>query len=86
MAVGQEKGQEEATLQTENGMVDGGFQTIQPEETVGDLKRAKAATKTALTKVRRYLLILLQRQDVNRQAIENSCDELDYALEKEMGT
>ena len=49
MAEDQDKGQEEATLQTENGLIDGGFQTIQPEETVGDLK-SQSSSKNSLYK------------------------------------
>jgi len=53
-------------------------------ETVGDLKRAKATAKTGFTKVRRYLLTLIQKPDVSREAIEDSCGELDHALERAM--
>ena len=45
-------------------------------ETVGDLKREKATKKTAFTTVRRYLLTVIQREDVNSQEIKDACDEL----------
>ena len=57
---------------------------VSPQETIRDLKRAKATAKTAFTKVRRYLLTLLQRPDINREAIEDGCRELDQAQESAM--
>jgi len=59
-------------------------ETVVEQETVGDLKRAKAAAKTSFTKVRRYLFTLLQKPEVNRKVIEDSCGELDHALERVM--
>ena len=52
---------------------------VQDIQTVGDLKREKA------TKVRRYLLTVIQREDVNSQEIKDACDELDIVLENVMG-
>jgi len=40
-----------------------------PEETLGDLKKGKAAAKTAFTKVRRFLLTIIHRPEVNREEI-----------------
>ena len=57
---------------------------VQDIETVGDLKREKATKKTAFTKVRRYLLTVIQREDVNSQKIKDACDELDIVLENVM--
>ena len=51
---------------------------------LGDLKRAKAAAKTAYKKVRRYLLTVIQRPEVNKEEIEDGCGELDKALERAM--
>ena len=57
---------------------------VQDIQTVGDLKREKATKKTAFTKVRRYLLTVIQREDGNSQKIKDACDELDIALENVM--
>ena len=57
---------------------------IQLEETVGDLKREKAAQKTAFTKVRRSVLIIIQREEVDIKELKDMCDELDIALENVM--
>ena len=53
-------------------------------ETVAELKREKAAKKTAFTKVRRCLLTIIQREDVDSQEIKDICEELDIALENVM--
>ena len=53
-------------------------------ETVAELKREKAAKKTGFTKVRRCLLIIIQREDVDSQEIKDICEELDIALENVM--
>ena len=60
------------------------MEQVQDIETVGDLKREKATKKTAFTKVRRYLLTVIQREDVNSQEIKDACDELDIVLENVM--
>ena len=60
-------------------------QDTQLEETVGDLKREKAAKKTAFTKVRRCVLTIIQREEVDIQELKDACDELDTALENVMG-
>ena len=60
------------------------MEQVQDIETVGDLKREKAIKKTAFTKVRRYLLTVIQREDVNSQEIKDACDELDIVLENVM--
>ena len=57
---------------------------IQLEETVGDLKREKAAQKTAFTKVRRSVLTIIQREEVDIKELKDMCDELDIALENVM--
>ena len=54
---------------------------VQDIESVGDLKREKATQKTAFTKIRRYLLTIIQREDVKSQEIKDTCDKLDIALE-----
>ena len=41
------------------------MEQVQDIETVGDLKKEKATKKTAFTKVRRYLLTIIQREDVH---------------------
>ena len=48
------------------------------------MKREKAAKKTAFTKVRRCLLTIIQREDVDNQEIKDICEELDIALENVM--
>ena len=53
---------------------------IQLEETVGDLKREKVAQKTAFTKVRRSVLTIIQREEVDIKELKDMCDELDMAL------
>ena len=53
-------------------------------ETVAELKREKAAKKTVFTKVRRCLLTIIQREDVDSQEIKDICEELDIALENVM--
>jgi len=63
--------QEEETVMEQEGVL--------VEKTVGDLKRAKAAAKTSFEKIRRYLLTLLQKPEVNREVIEDSCG---HALER----
>ena len=57
---------------------------IQLEETIGDLKREKAAQKTAFTKVRRSVLTIIQREEVDIKELKDMCDELDIALENVM--
>ena len=57
------------------------MEQVQDIETVGDLKREKATKKTAFTKIRRNLLTMIQREDVNSQEIKDTCDELDIAIE-----
>ena len=57
---------------------------IQLEETVGDLKREKAAQKTAFTKVRRSVLTIIPREEVDIKELKDMCDELDMALENVM--
>ena len=57
---------------------------IQLEETVGDLKREKATQKTAFTKVRRSVLTIIQREEVDIKELKDMCDELDIALENVM--
>ena len=57
---------------------------IQLEETVGDLKREKAAQKTAFTKVRRSVLTIIQREEIDIKELKDMCDELDMALENVM--
>ena len=79
MSEGQEKGQEEATLPVEE--LD---RVLTLEETVGDLKKEKALLKTAFTKVRRYLLTIIQREDADTDQIQSICKELDLALENAM--
>ena len=54
---------------------------VKDTETVRDLKREKATKKTAFTKLRRYLLTIIEREDVNSQEIKDTCDELDIVLE-----
>ena len=54
------------------------------EETVGDLKREKAAQKTAFTKVRRSVLTIIQREEVDIKELKDMCDELDIVLENVM--
>ena len=53
-------------------------------ETVAELKREKAAKNSAFTKVRRCLLTIIQRKDVDSQEIKDICEELDIALENVM--
>ena len=60
------------------------MEQVQDIETVGDLKREKATKKTAFTKVRRYLLTVIQREDINSQVIKDASDELDIVLENVM--
>ena len=70
-------GHEEENPEEPGGEV---VEQVQDVETVGDLKREKATKKTAFTKVRRYLLTVIQREDVNSQEIKDACDELDIVL------
>lgn len=56
----------------------------QLEETLGDLKRTKATAKTMFTKVRRNLLTIIKREDIDRENIKDACEELDKALENAM--
>ena len=53
---------------------------IQLEETVGELKKEKPTKMTAFTKVRRYLLTLIQ-EEVNVQEIKDACEKLNVVLE-----
>ena len=65
------------------GEVQEQVQDIQLEE-IADLKREKATKKTAFTKVRRCLLTIIQREEVDMQELKDICDELDVALEHVM--
>ena len=74
-------GQEEDNPKETEGEV---LEQAQNIETVAELKREKAAKKTAFTKVRRCLLTIIQREDVDSQEIKDICEELDIALENVM--
>ena len=74
-------GQEEDNPKETEGEV---LEQAQNIETIGELKREKAAKKTAFTKVRRCLLTIIQREDVDSQEIKDTCEELDIALENVM--
>ena len=74
-------GQEEDNPKEIEGEV---LEQAQNIETVAELKREKAAKKTAFTKVRRCLLTIIQREDVDSQEIKDICEELDIALENVM--
>ena len=72
-------GQEEENPKESEGEVLEQAQNI-AIETVGELKKEKAAKKTAFTKVRRCLLTIIQREDVDSQKIKDICVELDIKL------
>ena len=74
-------GQEEDNPKEIEGKV---LEQAQNIETVAELKREKAAKKTAFTKVRRCLLTIIQREDVDSEEIKDICEELDIALENVM--
>ena len=74
-------GQEEDNPKETEGEV---LEQAQNIETVAELKREKAAKKTAFTKVRRCLLTIIQREDVDSHEIKDICEELDIALENVM--
>ena len=60
------------------------MEQVQDIATIEDLKREKATKKITFTKVSRYLLTIIQMEDLNSPEIKNTCDELDVVLESVM--
>ena len=51
---------------------------------VVELKHSKARAKTAFTKARRVLLVLIQQRELTLDAIQEGCATLDMAQEEAM--
>jgi len=54
------------------------------EETIVDLKQEKARFKTAFTRTRRRLLVLLQQADVTVEQIDDASEQLNMSMEETM--
>ena len=54
------------------------------EESIVELKQMKAKAKSAFTKCRRHLLVLIQDKETNVEAISKMCDILDECEQETM--
>ena len=54
------------------------------EETIVDLKQGKARCKTAFTRTRRRLLVLIQQSDVTIEQIDEASEHLNIAMDEAM--
>ena len=52
------------------------------EETIIDLKQENSRYKTAFTRTRRRLLVLIQRLDVTIEQIDEASDQLNIAMDE----
>ena len=52
------------------------------EETLIDLKQEKSKCKTAFTRTRRRLLVLIQRLDVTIEQIDEASDQLNIVMDE----
>jgi len=75
-----ESGQKESD-EDKNSMAE---ETRYFEETIVDLKQEKARFKTAFTRTRRRLLVLLQQAKVTVEQIDNASEQLNMSMEETM--
>ena len=64
--------------------IEGQGQIENVEESIVELKQMKAKAKSAFTKCRCHLLVLIQDKEANVEGISEKCDKLDECEQETM--